>query len=191
MTGARFFAPQQLAPIPEKPMVWRQEPLPNLDHAQSARGQTEKVLSILRAAPSRAGRAEGVSAVDLVYQAAEMIKGVQDHAGEIEARAEELVRRAIAKLQASDTRIQSLEIERRASEAALNEATARIQEVEKVLARAQSRIAASESQLSAADLRARTAEARANEAEKALIRIEDAIRSQLLEKTRRPGRSAA
>jgi predicted nucleic acid-binding Zn-ribbon protein len=62
----------------------------------------------------------------------------------------------------------------------MNEASVKIRETVKALEQAESRIESVEDQLSQAELRARKAETRAGEAEKALIRIEDAIRTQLL-----------
>lgn len=160
-------------------MVFPREHMRDCIADRIAIDRTDEVLSFVRA-PTPSGKSEDLAAVDLIYQAAEMIKGIQDRADDTEAQAEELIKRACERLQAAETRIQSLEAERRASEAGVNEARWRIHEVEKTLQRVQSRIEAAEAELSAAEQRVETSETRASEAEKALIRIEDAIRTQLL-----------
>ena len=67
-----------------------------------------------------------------------MIKRIQDRADEIETQAEELIKRACEKLQAAQSRVQSLDAEQRASEISMNEAKARILNAEKALERARS-----------------------------------------------------
>jgi chromosome segregation ATPase len=123
---------------------------------------------------------EGAEAVDLVFQAADMIRGIEDRAAAIATRARNLIEDAIQKLLLAETRNQELETEQRVAEARINEANLRIRETEDELNRAKLRIAAVESQLSAAELYARTAERRACEAKDALLGIEDAVRTQLL-----------
>jgi hypothetical protein len=141
--------------------------------------QTDKVLRF-RNSPAFSTENEGEAALDLIYQAAEVIRGIEDRANTTEARAQCLAQDAIEKLQLAENRIQSLETERRAAEACVSEASVKIRETEKALNQAESRIEAAENQLSQTELRARIAETRAGEAEKALIRIEEAIRTQLL-----------
>jgi hypothetical protein len=102
---------------------------------------------------------DGQSAIDLVYQAAEVVGNLQHHAREIEIRAQTLCRGAIEKLRLTERRTE-------AAENALN--------------LAESRVASAEAKLSAAELRAKKAEARARELDQALTLIEDAIRSKLL-----------
>jgi chromosome segregation ATPase len=160
-------------------MAWLREHMRNHIADSASIDPTEKVLRFPNASP-RSAMIDGAAALDLIYQAAEIIRGIEDRAIAIEARARTLIEDAVKKLQLADIRIQSLETERRAAEARMNEDSVRIQEAEKALKRAESRIAAAEAQLSEAELCARTAETRASEAEKALIRIEDAIRTQLL-----------
>jgi hypothetical protein len=132
----------------------------------------------------------GAAALDVVYQAAELIQDVNNYAVERHARAESLARQAIEKLKIAHDCVQSAESGRRAAEAEIKEfsdrvekeLSVRLQEVEKVVEQTASRIAATEAQLSAAEQRAITAEVRATEAENALRRIEEAIRTQILEK---------
>jgi len=104
-------------------------------------------------------RNDGQSAIDLVYQAAEVVGNLQDHAREVETRAQTLCRGALEKLRLAERRTE-------AAENALN--------------LAESRVASAGAKLSAAELRAKKAEARARELDQALTLIEDAIRSKLL-----------
>jgi chromosome segregation ATPase len=136
----------------------------------------------------------GAAALDLVYQAVELIGDVDNYAAEREARAEKLAQQAIEKVEIAEARVQSAESGRLAAEAETKEFSNRLQEVEKVMEQTASRMAATEAQLSTAEQRAGTAELRANEAEDALKRIEEAIRTQILEKipsdSRRADRAA-
>jgi len=171
-------------------MQWLREHMQNHIDGESSIESDEKILNFRR---PPAGRTKGQDsdAVDLVYQAAEVVRGAQDRAAQIEAQAEDLVRRAIEKLQSAENRIRSAEVEQRAAEAGMNEAGARVHAAETALQRAQSRVVAVEAQLSAAEQRVQAAEARAVEAEKALRRIEHAIRTQILDTARTAPRKAA
>jgi hypothetical protein len=115
-------------------------------------------------------RNDGQSAIDLVYQAAEFIGNVENHARRTEIRAESLCRNALEKLRFAETRVQ-------ASENALN--------------LAESRAASTEARLSAAELRAKKAETRARELDQALTLIEEAIKTRLLGAGRNVHRSSA
>jgi hypothetical protein len=140
--------------------------------------------------PPNPARNPGAAALDLVYQAAELIRDLDNSAAEIQARAETLAKQAIEKLKIADARVLSAESGRLAAEAKIKElmdrveqeVNVRLQEVEKVMEQTASRMAAAEAQRSAAEQRARTGEMRANEAENALKRIEEAIRTRILEK---------
>ena len=140
---------------------------------------TGKVVQFLNAHPYSATH-EGGAALDLVYQAAEMIKGIEDRAAALEVRAKDLVTEAAERMQLAERRILTVEAERHAAEARMNQAAVRVREVEQALERAGSRIAAAEDLLSTAEMRAQTAETRASQAEQTLARIEDAIRTRLL-----------
>jgi len=94
-----------------------------------------------------------------VDQAAEVFTGIEDHARQIEARAQFLVKTAIEKIQLLESQIESASQD---------------------LKIGQSRLVTAESQLANAEHRAQTAEARERELEHALSRIEDAIRKRLL-----------
>jgi hypothetical protein len=104
-------------------------------------------------------RHAGQSAIDLVYQAAEVVGNLQDNVRQTEIRAQTLCRNAIEKLRIAERRTE-------AAEMALNIA--------------ESRVASAEARLSAAELRAKKTETWAGELDQALTLIEDAIRSKLL-----------
>ena len=154
----------------------------------------DNILNFQR--PPYSAKNPGAAALDLVYQAAELIGDVDNYAAERQARAENLAKQAIEKLKIADDRVRSAESGRRAAEAEIKEFSDRVekelsvklQKVEEAMEQTASRIAATEAQLSAAEQRARTAEIRANEAENALKRIEEAIRSRILAKM--PGNSS-
>ena len=104
-------------------------------------------------------RNDGQSAIDLVYQAAEVVGTLHHNARETEIRAQSLCRTANEKLRLAERRAES-------AENALN--------------LAESRIESAEARLSAAELHAKNAETRAHELEQALTLIEEAIRTRLL-----------
>jgi chromosome segregation ATPase len=154
----------------------------------SALDSPENVLSFQSSPNSKMN--PGAAALDVVYQAAELIRDVDNYAAERHARAETLARQAIEKLKIAHDCVQSAESRRLAAEAEIKEFSDRVgkelsvklQKIEEAMEQTASRIAATEAQLSAAEQRARTAEMRANDAENALKRIEEAIRSQILAK---------
>jgi chromosome segregation ATPase len=106
-------------------------------------------------------RDQSSAVLELVDQAAEVFTGIEDHARQIEARAQFLVKTAIEKIQLLESQVESASEDLRI---------------------AQSRLVTAESQLANVEHRAETAEARERELEYALSRIEDAIRKRLLGK---------
>ena len=132
----------------------------------------------------------GAAALDLVYQAAELIGDVENFAAEREAHAELLANQAIEKLKIAEERVRSADLARRAAEADVTafkervekEFNVKLQEIENAMEQAASRLAATEAQLTAAEQQANAAELRATEAENALKRIEAAIQTQILSK---------
>jgi len=152
----------------------------------------DNILNFQR--PPYSAKNPGAAALDLVYQAAELIGDVDNYAAEKQARAANLAKQAIEKLKIADDRVRSAESVRLTAEAEIKELSDRLREAEKVMEQMASRMAATEAQLSTAEQRAGTAELRANEAEDALKRIEEAIRTQILEKipsdSRRADRAA-
>jgi exonuclease VII large subunit len=149
--------------------------------------------------PSNATKNPGAAALDLVYQAAELIEQVDNYAAEKHARAEMLAKQAIEKLNIAHERVRSADSARLAAESSVKEFSeqverrlaVKIQEIERVMEQTASRMAANEAQLTAAEQRAKAAETRAAEAEDALRRIEQTLRTQILEKRRSgPGKIA-
>ena len=130
----------------------------------------------------------GVAAIELVSQVAKVIEDIEAHAAETKATAQELAQRAVDELTFADLKIRALESAQSAAEANLAKANARADEAEQV-ARAQ--IAGIEDRLAAAEACARNAEERAIQAQESLLRVEDAIRLQLLAKPVRGIRLAA
>jgi chromosome segregation ATPase len=120
------------------------------------------------------------SALDLVSEAAGVIRGIQERAAESEARAKALAESALEKLQVAVSRIQSAEAARGSAQETLCRLGAKLQEAEQELTRTQSRIAATERRLADAERALQAAETRAVNAEKAVSQIEDAIRTQLV-----------
>jgi hypothetical protein len=136
---------------------WLRECIQVSDQDQGSE-EDEKVLAFPRGRIEPA-RNDGQSAIDLVYQAAEVVGNMEDHARQTEIRAQTLCRNALEKFRLAERRTE-------AAEDALN--------------LAESRIASAEAKLSAAELRAKKAEARARELDQALTLIEEAIRTRLL-----------
>ena len=134
---------------------------------------SEKVLKFARsAAPDY-----GATALNLVYQAAEVIGGIEDRARETEARAQSLCRSAAERLTTAEQRLENAERERRELITATD---CKLQDASRALKQAQSRLEAVEDQLTAVEFRAEAAEAEAREARQALALVEEAIRRRLL-----------
>ena len=128
--------------------------------------------------PSAAPKPNGANtALDLVYQAAEMFRDLQDGARETEARAKSLCRAASEKVRIAEARAE-------AAEQALRElmltADQKLQDASRALAQAQSSIAAQEDKSLANEFRAQKAEAEVREVKQTLALVEEAIRRRLL-----------
>jgi hypothetical protein len=119
---------------------------------------------------------KAATALDLVHQAADVFRTIEEHAHETEARAQSLLER----LRLSETRAEHAE---RAQRELLISTDHTLQEASRALEQAQSRIQAQEDQLTAVEFRAQAAEAEAREAKQALALVEDAIRRRLLSLT--------
>ena len=120
------------------------------------------------------------SALDLVAQAASVIRGIEERASESEARARALAEAALEKLERAEIRISDAETARIHAEDTLVRLSARLQEAERELTRTQTRLAVTEKKLTEAEHQLRTAEARATYADNAVAEIEDAIRAQIV-----------
>jgi chromosome condensin MukBEF complex kleisin-like MukF subunit len=136
-------------------------------------GGDENVLSFARSSAPDCG----ATALNLVYQAAEVFSSMEDHARETEARAQSLCKSAVERLKLAEKRIEAAE---RARREIINEANCKLQEASRALKQAQSRIEAAEDQLTAVEFRAQAAEAEAREAKQTLALVEEAIRRRLL-----------
>jgi hypothetical protein len=140
---------------------------------RAAVGSSEKVLKFARSSAPDCG----ATALNLVYQAAEVIGSIEDRARETEARAQSLCRTAAERLTLAEQRMENAERERRELMMATD---CKLQDASRALKQAQSRIAAVEDQLTAVEFRAEAAEAEAREARQALALVEEAIRRRLL-----------
>ncbi len=140
----------------------------------------DRVLQFPSAPAAAAVTRDGKGALDLVNQAAEVVKRIEDRANETERHARSIAERAIDKLQFAEQRIRELEAERAAAEVCINEARVMIREVAEALTTERARAKAAEDQLRHLELRASVAEAHAKESENTVIRLEAAIRTQLL-----------
>ena len=119
----------------------------------------------------------GETALNLVYQAAEVFRSIEDQAEETEARAQALCKSALERLKLAEMRTEAAE---RARRELITEAECKLQDASRALAQAQSRIEAAEDRLTAVEFRAQAAEAEAREAKQALALVEEAIRQRLL-----------
>jgi len=129
-------------------------------------------------------RAQEAGALDLVHAAADLLKSLEEQAAVVETRARALASRASVELNAARNRIQALEMDCDKLTAFAAESRDQALTVEQSLQEAQRQIALLEVQVAAA-------EKRASEAEQMLLRVEDAIRSEILEPQRMKAAPAA
>jgi hypothetical protein len=132
--------------------------------------------NVLGLAPSLAPD-KGATALDLVYQAADVFRGMEEHARETEARAQSLCTGALERLRLAEVRAEAAE---RAQREFINTAERKLHDACRALQQAQSCIEAQKDKLTAAELRAEVAEAEARQAKEALALVEEAIRKRLL-----------
>jgi hypothetical protein len=133
----------------------------------------ENVLSL----PPPSTLDKGATALDLVYQAADVFRSMEEHARKTEARAKSLCRSALDRLRLAEMRAEAAE---RAQRDFIIAAEHKLQEASRALEQARSRIEVQDDQLAAKELRAQVAEAEAREAKEALALVEEAIRKRLL-----------
>ena len=146
---------------------WLRDCIQVTDHSEGS-DEGENILNFPRGRTDPP-RNDGQSALDLVYQAAEVVGNLQDHARQTETRAQNLCRSALEKLRLAEKRAEA---------------------AESTLYHAESRISSAEARLSDAELRAENAETRTRELDRALAIIEDAIRTRLLGANRNGSSSA-
>jgi DNA repair ATPase RecN len=113
------------------------------------------------------------AALNLVYQAAEVIKDIENQAAEVE-------KTAYQKLHVAQKRIEELEAELKSAQVCINEARLKLRESEEITKMERSRLDTAEKRMCELEMLARTAEAKANENANSVARIEEAIRTQLL-----------
>jgi len=142
-------------------------------------GSRSRADGVVNSPKGRSTRENADDAVDLVYQAAETWKEIQDHAAATVARAESLARDAIKQLQLAQTRIEDAEAARDRALADLADMSATVAEVKREFGQLRLQLSDKEAKLCAAEERAATAEMRAGEASEALERLVDAVRNEL------------
>jgi hypothetical protein len=120
---------------------------------------------------------KGATALDLVYQAADVFRSMEEHARETEARAQSLCTNALERLRLAEMRAEAAE---RAQRELIITAERKLQDACRALEQAQSCIEAQKDKLTAAELRAEVAEAETRQAKEALMLVEEAIRRRLL-----------
>jgi hypothetical protein len=114
-------------------------------------------------------------ALELVYQAAEVISRIEDRANETEKTLSQ-------NLELAQKRIAELEADLHSSERRLTEMQLKLKESEEISRTDRSRLEVAEKRICELEMRARTAEALAKNNSHTLARIEEAIRTQILEK---------
>jgi hypothetical protein len=120
---------------------------------------------------------KGAAALDLVYQAADVFRSMEEHARETEARAQSLCASALERLRLAEMRAEAAE---RAQRELILNAEHKLRDACRALEQAKSRIEAQKDKLTAVELRAEVAEAEARQAKEALALVEEAIRKRLL-----------
>jgi chromosome segregation ATPase len=118
---------------------------------------------------------DGCTAIDLVSQAAEVIKNIEDRAS---AQQELLCQ----KLELAQKRIEELEADLRSAQRCISEARTKLKESEETSRIDRSRLEVAEKKMCELEMRARTAETHAKDNSTTLARIEEAIRTQILAK---------
>ena len=133
----------------------------------------ENVVSFRR----HSGTDQGTIALDLVYQAADVFRGMEQRARETEARARSLCNTVIEKVRRAEMRAEAAEYAHRTL---MIDAEDKLRHASRALEEAQRHLEAKEDQLTAAEFRAQAAEVEAREAKQALSLVEEAIRTRLL-----------
>jgi hypothetical protein len=120
---------------------------------------------------------KGATALDLVYQAVDVFRSMEEHARETETRAQSLCASALESVRLAEMRAEAAE---RAQRELITTAERKLQGACRALEQAQSCIEAQKDKLTAAEHRAEVAEAETREAKEALVLVEEAIRKRLL-----------
>jgi hypothetical protein len=142
-------------------------------NSRASVGRDEHVLSFApQSTPDK-----GATALDLVYQAADVFRSMEEHARETEARAQSFCADALERLRLAEMRAKAAE---RAHRELAVTAERKLQDACRALEQAQSCIESQKDKLTAVELRAEVAEAEARKAQEALALVEEAIRKRLL-----------
>ena len=136
-------------------------------------GSDEDALRV----PSPLAPDKGATALDLVYQAADVFGGMEKRARETEARAQSICASALEGLRLAEMRAEAAE---QAQRELIVTAKRKLQHACRALEQARSCIEAQKDKLTAVELRAEVAEADARQAKEALALVEEAIRKRLL-----------
>jgi hypothetical protein len=136
-------------------------------------GGEEDVLTF----PSPLAPDKGATALDLVYQAADVFRGMEKHARDTEARAQSLCTSALERLRLAEMRAEAAE---RAQRELIVTGERKLQHACRALEQARSCIEAQKDKLTAVEFRAEVAEAEARQAKEVLALVEEAIRKRLL-----------
>src|SRR5258708_9043842 len=108
-------------------------------------GRDENVLSFAR--PSVPD--SGATALNLIYQAAEVFRSIEDHARETEARAQSLCTSAAGRIRVAEMRTEAAE---RSQREIITEAECKLQDAYRAFNQAQSRTEAAQYPLAAGEL---------------------------------------
>jgi chromosome segregation ATPase len=121
------------------------------------------------------------AALELVNQAVDVIRGLENKASEAQ-------RASYEKLQQAEKRIEELEADLRSAQSCIDEARRKLKQSNEAASLEKSRLEKAERKICALEMRARTAEAQANENASILAQLEEAIRTQLLAKRSPPNK---
>jgi hypothetical protein len=135
----------------------------------------ERGVRLLSSTPTAGMRRGNSEVLELVYQAAELIDGMERKATEIE-------KTSYQQLHSKQKRIEELETELRTAQLLINETRAKLKVSDEVARASEARLEAAENRMSELETRANAAEAQAKEKANAVFRIEEAIRTQILAK---------
>jgi hypothetical protein len=136
--------------------------------------QNENVFSFPRAGSVPDG---ADAALDLVHQAADYFRDVQQRAQETQMRAQALCRAASEKVRLAEMRAEAAE---QAYRDLMNAVDQKLQEASMAIEEAQASMSAQVERRTAAEFRMQSAEAETRASRQALQRVEEAIRQRLL-----------
>ena len=148
--------------------------------SEAPRGRQAKSTTDGASFAPTAAHSDGRTALELIEQAADLFKNVEEQAQQFETRARALAEGAIQKLQLAEDKIRVLRDDQAAAQTRIAQLHDELQELREALKRERTRVEAAENRLPGLEMRARTAEARAKDFETTLSHIEEAIRTKLL-----------